>query len=543
MEYNLKGELIIMHNLDIKPNYAALAKKYKMDWRTVKKYYNGYEGRSKTRNKKSKLDEYKIEISDKLVIKGVSIRGVYEFMVKKYGIDKIGSYTNFNRYVTIRKLQPKGKDNGNPRFEKGPGEQAQVDWKEDIHIKNKHGELFTINVLHVVLKYSRYNYLEMTIQKRFSDVARGLINSFRKFGGVPKELLFDNMPTVSNTNVKPKKPTTGIRNLSKDFGFKIRFCKARHPKTKGTVESRNKIIDWIRAYNSEFETIEELRSIIENINKDMNITICQETEMSPTALFYKEKEYLHSLPNKTIIETYLTPNKFTVSSDGLIKYKNSKYSVDPKLIGEDVTIEIFNNKLYIYYNGKLVTLHELNENPINYKAEHYKLLMQHKVKENEMNCIVTKNLEIMDKLLDNRKVTVSEKMAKKSEDALITYINQSEYGKWVINHYAHLSGTDRLLFIKSINEVLPYVNDREKFIQHIRTFTKTNVCKTIALDCWIKDFTSVDNTDKILTIEGFEYFKTKYKKYIDSFIEAKVKIPKSEANDICKEKQDTKVLS
>ena len=93
------------------------------------------------------------------------------------------------------------------------------------------------------MKYSRYAHLEMTAQKRFDDVARGLINSFRKFGGVPKELLFDNMSTVSNTNVTPKKPTDSIMLMAKDFGFKVWLCKARSPQTKGTVEARNKIID------------------------------------------------------------------------------------------------------------------------------------------------------------------------------------------------------------------------------------------------------------------------------------------------------------
>ena len=62
-------------------------------------------------------------------------------------------------------------------------------------------------------------HLEMTAQKRFDDVARGLINSFRKFGGVPKELLFDNMATVSNTNVTPKKPTDSIMHMAKDWGL------------------------------------------------------------------------------------------------------------------------------------------------------------------------------------------------------------------------------------------------------------------------------------------------------------------------------------
>ena len=35
--------------------------------------------------------------------------------------------------------------------------------------------------------------------------------------------------------------------------------------------------------------------------------------MSPTALFYKEKEYLKPLPHKSIIDTYLTPNRYRVS--------------------------------------------------------------------------------------------------------------------------------------------------------------------------------------------------------------------------------------
>lgn len=247
MKNNLKGELAVMDSLDIKPNYAAPGRKYGMDWRTVKKYHNGYEGRPDKRNKGSKLDEYRNEIKDILAIKRITVQGVYQFMLKKYGVNRIGSYSNFNRYVTVNKLKPKAGTQGHPRFEKNPGEQAQVDWKEDISITNIYSEKFVINVLHTTLKYSRYAHLEMTAQKRFDDVARGLINSFRKFGGVPKELLFDNMATVSNTNVTPKKPTDSIMQMAKDFGFKVRLCKARSPQTKGTVEARNKIIDWVQS--------------------------------------------------------------------------------------------------------------------------------------------------------------------------------------------------------------------------------------------------------------------------------------------------------
>ena len=78
--------------------------------------------------------------------------------------------------------------------------------------------------------------------------------------------------------------------------------------------------------------------------------------------------------------------------------------------------------------------------------------MEGKVKETDMDSIVLENLEMMDNLLENRKVNVSKTEALKSEGALIAYINQSNYGKWIINRYAHLSTEDRLTFIKGINK-------------------------------------------------------------------------------------------
>lgn len=96
-----------------------------------------------------------------------------------------------------------------------PGVQAQVDWKEGISIASKYGEIFTINVFHIALSFARYSYLELSIQKRIEDVYRGLIGGFKAFGGVPSEILFDNMSTVANTQIRPKKPTEGIEGTEK----------------------------------------------------------------------------------------------------------------------------------------------------------------------------------------------------------------------------------------------------------------------------------------------------------------------------------------
>ena len=60
-------------------------------------------------------------------------------------------------------------------------------------------------MLHVALKFSRFSHLELSIQKRFDIVARGLINSYIKFDGVSNVLLFYNMSTVVIIQATSKK--------------------------------------------------------------------------------------------------------------------------------------------------------------------------------------------------------------------------------------------------------------------------------------------------------------------------------------------------
>ena len=518
MKENIIGELTIMDKLDIKPNYAALARKYGMDWRTVKKYHGGYEGKAKTRTKISKLDEYKTEITDKLKIHRITSRGVYEFLVKRYGLNNIGSYSNFIAYTKKHNLKPGAKVTGHPRVETLPGAQGQVDWKENITLTSKCGEVFVINIFHITLSFSRMSCLVVTLQKRIEDVYRGLINSFEEFGGVPKEIVFDNMSTVANIKAKPKKPTDAILRLAKDYGFRVRLCAARSPQTKGTVEAKNKVLDWIRAYDGEFDTLEDLIQIVKDINNQMNITINEDIGMSPTALFYKEKEYLQELPRSNIKEQYLCPNRYRVANDALIRYGNNKYSVDPKLINEEVTTEEFDNNLYIYYKGKLVAYHPLTIQKINYKQEHYKSLMQGKVKDDKLEERVNQNLKVMDTLLELRSVPITPLQATKSAEALITFINQSEYGRWVINNYAHLSTDDKLTFIKGMNKVLPYVKHTHTFIKCIKYSMKTNMCKTIDFDCYVNDFMAFDESEYILSDEGYKILQVKYADEIEKFI-------------------------
>lgn len=48
---NLTAHLNMIRAMKMKPNFSELARIYGVDRRTVKKYYEGYEGKPKNRNK------------------------------------------------------------------------------------------------------------------------------------------------------------------------------------------------------------------------------------------------------------------------------------------------------------------------------------------------------------------------------------------------------------------------------------------------------------------------------------------------------------
>lgn len=384
----------------MKPNFSELQRLYGFDRRTIKKYYEGYEGKPKNHNKSSKLDPHYNTIKEKLSIKGVTIKGVYEFVLNKID-NEIGSYSNFRKYVKSKGLKPVKDPQGHPRFETAPGHQAQVDWKEDLSLTSKSGQTFEFNVFNYKLGNSRYCHFTYKKTKTRQDVIDCLIEAFKVTGGVPKEILFDNMSSVVDINGYMRHVNNKISAFAKDFGFKVRLCKPRHSFTKGKVESANKFIEWLLPYEGEFDTVEELIDILKSINDRVNINPCQTTNVPPVLLFQKEKEYLQSLPHYTVIESYMsTDRKIKVHKDSLITYQGCKYSVPMQYINKYVTINAINDTLHVYFNTDLIALHSLSTKRINYQKEHYLELLGSTMKyADDIEDFAASNLSQLDDLL------------------------------------------------------------------------------------------------------------------------------------------------
>ena len=192
----LKQELLIMKTLNIKPNYSELASIYKTNRTTNKKYNNGYCRENIKIIRKSKLDDLKDEIKEKLELPGITIIGLYQYFSKN---NDIGTYSNFYKYIKKHKLKPAKNNKVHLRFETDMGKQMQFDWKEDIRMISKHGEIIEFNILTSTLGASRLHVFIYSRSRTRIDVQRSLIKTFKYIGGLPDEVLTDNMSSIVNT--------------------------------------------------------------------------------------------------------------------------------------------------------------------------------------------------------------------------------------------------------------------------------------------------------------------------------------------------------
>lgn len=119
------------------------------------------------------------------------MRSIYYFIqLKGYQ----GSYTTVKRYARL--IRESCKHKATIRIETTPGLSAQVDWKENLKLISRNGEVFTINIFLYILGYSRMKYLQLTVDRLQPTLFECLNHAFEKFGGVPEEIWFDNMKTV-----------------------------------------------------------------------------------------------------------------------------------------------------------------------------------------------------------------------------------------------------------------------------------------------------------------------------------------------------------
>ena len=270
-----EGVMIYVIN-EIKPNYAALAKQYDCDYRTVKNAYEEAKGETSTptprKKRPSKLDPYKEIIQDK--VKGhCSAYSIFKFIERK-GFD--GSYSLVKAYC--REFKQEKVQKATIRVEHNPGLSAQVDWKEDMRLISNQGEVFEFNIFLYVLPYSKKKFITLTFDRKQDTLFECLDDAFYHTGGVPKEIWFDNMKTVvdhSRSQFSKAHFNERFYAFSKDASFTPIACRPFRPQTKGCVEALARTVDRLKVYNHEFYDTVELCHLVNDLCSELNSEVSQ----------------------------------------------------------------------------------------------------------------------------------------------------------------------------------------------------------------------------------------------------------------------------
>lgn len=367
----------------LKPNLCRLSRELACDRRTIKKYLDGYK-KPVTRAKSSKIDAYHEKITELLSDDCIQIfeykQNLWRFLTDNHGLDC--SESAFRRYISkfpeldayFRKSNNKVASQSLMRYETGPGEQAQLDWKESINFTLSTGEIMEINIFVLILSYSRFRIFKLSLMKTQDVLLNFLTESFEALEGVPKVLLTDNMKTVMDdprTEYSKGKINNRFANFAKDFDFELKPCIAGRPYTKGKVETTMKLLEEIKAYNGLLD-YQELHELVAKINNRVNAKYHQGSGTIPMLAFKKEKDHLSELPDSKIRGHYkITNANHKVNKSSLFSFRSNMYSVPPEYIGKTVRVQVYANQLHVYYSTKLIAVHHLTNQKLNYQESDY----------------------------------------------------------------------------------------------------------------------------------------------------------------------------
>lgn len=150
----------------------------------------------------------------------------------------------------VARVRPRPEPEPVVRFETPPGHQAQVDFAEFRFPWGKRYALL------VVLGYSRLLWLKFYPRQTLTTVISGLEEAFAYVGGVPHELLFDQMKAVILEDHRHEGgkllENAEFLRFARHWGFRIRACRPYRAKTKGKVERPVRYVRSNFVYGREF---------------------------------------------------------------------------------------------------------------------------------------------------------------------------------------------------------------------------------------------------------------------------------------------------
>ena len=387
---------------DTKINCSELARRLNCDRRTVGRYIDlaKSEKAIPQRTLPKKTDGFEHIIEEKVKTTAPAI-AIFNYLVKEKGYT--GSYSTIKRYIHDLNIE-KQKD-AVIRFETNPGVQAQVDWKESLKVTTKDGETIKFNIFLLILGFSRTKFLMATETRDLKQVEMCLAYAFKYLGGVPHEILFDNMRSIidkARTQYSEPVFNEEFKLFAEDCGFEPKACVAYRPETKGKVEVTAKLMNRIKVYSGDITGFDDIKRICTELNREINSSVCQATGQKPFDLLKLEQPYLIKTDLGILTGYFVGFVSRKVGKDSLISYEGKKYSVPPKYIGKKVDIADTGFGFDISFNNRFIRHWDKSDKIVNYDHDDYLDIARtsslKRLDEDEIIAIAERNLKIYDQL-------------------------------------------------------------------------------------------------------------------------------------------------
>jgi transposase len=218
-----------------------IARMLELSRNTVRRYLR-VEGlpRYEREARPSKLDAFKRYLDERVKAAAPDWIPATVLLRELRALGYSGGYSILKDHLAT--LRPLAKPEPLIRFETDPGRQMQVDFATIRRGRDR------LSVFIATLGWSRATYLEFVTDERLETLLGCHERAFYFFGGVPREVLYDNMRTVvSDRDLYGP----GLHRYNRTFldfahhhGFVPRLCRPYRAKTKGKVE---RFIRYLRA--------------------------------------------------------------------------------------------------------------------------------------------------------------------------------------------------------------------------------------------------------------------------------------------------------
>ncbi len=231
-----------------------------------------------------KIDPYRGIINSRLEAfpRLSAVRLYQEILADGYA----GSYTQLKDYV--RQVRPLTVE---PlvRFETPAGQQAQADF---AHFRLPWGRRWA---LLVVLSYSRLLWLRFFRRQSMHTLFSGLQQAFGYFGGVPREVLFDQMKAVILEDQRleggPLVENLEFLRFAHHWQSRPRACRAYRAKTKGKVERPIRYVRENFFYGRSFLNDADLDAQAQRwLDEVANVRVHATTGQRPLERFQQEEQ-------------------------------------------------------------------------------------------------------------------------------------------------------------------------------------------------------------------------------------------------------------